>query len=666
MVAIIIVAVALVAIVLMLVFSDQAVKKRQLKEEWKKEHFRLDNLAKSCEEAINDVLNMDVKDLNLNRTEMAKREKQQARLRKATRESCLGDAGDRDFLKDYIKDIMTKALGVDEATVNQIVPFANPDAMSPVEKFEHMYVLFRKQNPFKVFGQMIETFNWTQPKPTSDGRAIYMITEEDIENAYDECELIDSNYDSRLDVVVQRVYETLYGHDVADTLVMDDTLDGISAGVGGRTRVEYNYMEELLGGDESRAQASRSYDIIYCVYHGMTIRLKFLSFRNEATLMRVVKNICRNDIRKPLSKKNPLLHGTMKNNSRIVVARPPVSDSWVFYMRKFGSADAKHIESLVTHSNRGIVIALLKAVISGELNGVISGGMGSGKTTLLKALVGYMNPLYTIRVAETSFELNLNNLYPERDIHCMQERGEVTIYDILTFSKKSDADIFIVGEVNEPKIAGAYVQVAQSGSRMAITTLHHNTTEELIEYLRNALVEEFGINDVNIAEKQIVDILNFDVHTEKDLEGNFFIRRINEVVPAENKDYPTNLSEAQREFYKRSTDRHAYTVNTIIEFNHDKMCYEVKRNLSQHTLDIIRKKAGEGLAEGISQALEESMRGVNYDAEFITPEEADRNTGYSDGGDYDSYGDEYRDEYSMNPDELAKFFGTSPEQDSNS
>ena len=168
--AIIIISVALLAVVLMLIFSDQAAKRRKEKKDWKKDHFHFKNLCETCEAVINDVATMDYNELNLNREERMKRERQQVRLRRATREACLGDAGDRDFLKDYIKEMLTNRLGVDEVTINQVIPFSNPDAMTAVEKFEYLYTLFRREYAFKVFGRMVQAFNWLQPKPVADGR----------------------------------------------------------------------------------------------------------------------------------------------------------------------------------------------------------------------------------------------------------------------------------------------------------------------------------------------------------------------------------------------------------------------------------------------------------------------------------------------------------------
>ena len=575
-----------VIIILLFDREGSAKKTRVLRDE---AYFRPANIFEECRRIIDEVLNSDYSELGLNRAETVQRERQQNRLKNAIREAGLGDAGDREYLKEYLKELLQTRIGINETNISKCIPFDNPSFMTAQDKFEYMYVLYSEKYGPASFVRMVEDHLWNEPKQNEKGTA-YCITEEDIEGAFYNDGLY-GNYNDKLDMLVQRCYETLYGHGCADILIMDESVDGVSGGVGGKSRVEYNYMDVLS--DTNTEEASMNYDTLYCILHGKLIRMKFLSFGSEENLERVVKNIYRYNIRTSLSRKNPVIHGTLKNGSRIVAARPPVSDGWTFYLRKFKSSNAKEIESLLVHKNSGQVINFLKLITMAEMNYCISGPMGGGKTTLLKSLVGFMNPGYTIRVAESSFELNLNNVYPERDIHMMQERGEFSIYDIITGTKKMDTDILIVGEVNEPKIAGAYVQVAQSGSRMAVTTLHHETTEKLIEYLRNALVSEFGISDVGIAEKQVVDILNFDIHMVHDVEGRFYIERITEIIPYEETRYPEKFSEAAREFFVRSTDRKQYRLNNIFEFDRAEEVYRKCGEISEYSRSRLVLKLGE-------------------------------------------------------------------------
>ena len=567
-----------------LIICDPAGKRDAVLSE--RENYVLKDILEECRLYINDSVSRDYSELFLSREETLKREKQQARLKTAIREACLGDAGDREYLKEYIKDFLQKKMKVTSDNINRFIRFNAPHLMSAQDKFEHMYECYSERYGNRSFAVMANDFGWAVKADEEDSDAPYSISEQDIDKAYEDMHP-DINFSQRLEVLAERIYQKLYGHDCADILIMDESVDGVSAGVGGLSRVEYDYMKELKGTAENKK--SMNYETVYCVLHGKLIRLKFLSFEKEENLKRVVKNIYRYNIRTNLSRKNPIIHGTLKNGSRIVAARPPVSDGWAFYLRKFKSSDARKIDTLITHKNGNVVIELLKLITGGELNFVISGPMGGGKTTLLKSLVGFMNPKYTIRVAESSFELNLNNVYPERNIHMMQERGDFTIYDIITGTKKMDTDILIVGEVNEPKIAGAYVQVAQSGSRMAVTTLHHETTEKLIEYLRNALVSELGINDVKIAEKQVVDILNFDVHMVHDVEGNFYVERITEIIPGD--------------------QGNMYELTDLIRFDKETMSYRFCADISGYTRDKISEKTGTVKLNTWDRFIKENMTG---------------------------------------------------------
>ncbi len=474
-------------------------------------------------QSINDFLDTDYSDVRLKKDEADKSRRQQTKLRVCIRQACLGDTGSAEYLKEHIKETLQHKLGIGERNICSIISFNDSRYMSAAELFEYMYMIFKRKYGVHVFRHMEEELKMIHCR--DDYNCGFCVSEGDIRRAYSECEYR-GNYADMLETLTQRCFEKLYGHDSADLLISDSDIDGVSGGVGGRTRYEYNYLEELLNPRPEDKDVCNSYDVIYCVYKGKLIRMKFLGFGSEQTLERVVKNLYRYNSRYTLSKRNPVLQATLKNNSRVVVARPPVSDSWAFYVRKFTSSDAKKIESLITDRNSDKVIALLKSIVESESNFVISGNTGGGKTTLLKSLIGYINPQYALRVIESSFELNINNLYPTRNVHAMQERGDFTIYDAITASKKMDTDVLILGEVNEPKVAGAFIQVAQSGSRMAITTLHHETTGKLIEYLRNALVSEFGISDVRVAEKQVVDSIQFDVHMVHDVSGHHFIERI--------------------------------------------------------------------------------------------------------------------------------------------
>ncbi|MCR5332381.1 MAG: Flp pilus assembly complex ATPase component TadA [Lachnospiraceae bacterium] len=494
---------------------------------FKDDHFKLENLIESVRTCINGKISdesVPVGDTAIKRGIM------RAKLRNAVREACQGDMGDREFLKVHIREILQKDLGIDENTIGKVYDFEAPELIDARDIFGYLYAVYTRVFGLHVFSHMAGDFGWDRDITDEKGRKRGIISESMVREAYEKCEY-EGYFTDKLEMLTQRCYESLYGHDAADILIMDGDIDGVSGGTGGKTRLEYNYLEELFGPEKKKEP--NIWDTIYCVYRGRLIHMSFLSFGRTENLERVVKNIYRYNSRTTLSKRDPLLQSSMKNNSRVMVARPPVSDGWTFFVRKFTSSNAESIGSLITDEGSGYVIELLKRIVGAELNFVVSGNTGGGKTTLVKALIEFINPNYALRIVESNFELNINNLYPDRNVHVLQERGDFTIHDAIAACKKTDTDVLILGEVNEPKVAGAFIQVAQSGSKMAITTLHHETTRKLIEYMRNALVCEWGISDISIAEKQVADSINFDIHMVHDVEGHHYIERITQIISGE-------------------------------------------------------------------------------------------------------------------------------------
>ena len=79
-------------------------------------------------------------------------------------------------------------------------------------------------------------------------------------------------------------------------------------------------------------------------------------------------------------------------------------------------------------------------------------------------------------------------------------------------------------------------------------------------------------NDVRIAEKQVVDILNFDVHMVHDVDGNFYIERITEIIP----ESPETM----------------YRLSDIVRFNRETMSYCFCTGISDYTRKKIIEKTG--------------------------------------------------------------------------
>jgi pilus assembly protein CpaF len=354
-------------------------------------------------------------------------------------------------------------------------------------------------------------------------------------------------------------------------------IDGVSGGVSG---IPSSFFQEMNYNEGILSRLPMSYDSIWIFYRGKTIHLDFLSFGSEKELRRICKNIYRYNNPGQLSETNGYKVNEMKDGSRVVVARPPFCESWVFFVRKFDSADDKKPEELITDKNNKLPIGALKWLIKGCRVTAITGFQGTGKTTLLMSIVRFINQTFTLRIQEMAFELHLRKLYPKRNIVSFRETDTVSGQEGLDLQKKTDGTVNILGEVATAPVASWMIQMAQVASLFTIFTHHAKTSSDLVLALRNNLLQTRVFSNEKVAEKQVADVVNFDVHLYKDISGHRYIQRITEIMPvSQDIEYPSNykdgdtieeimrnFADTAREYFVRVTDRKTFEVRNIIEW----------------------------------------------------------------------------------------------------
>ena len=227
----------------------------------------------------------------------------------------------------------------------------------------------------------------------------------------------------------------------------------------------------------------------------------------------------------------------------------------------------------------------MKWLIKGCQVIAITGEQGSGKSTLLKYLINFIDPTYTLRVQELIFELNLRKLYPKRNILSFRETSSVSGQEGLDIQKKTDGTVTILGEVASAPVAHWLVQLSQVASKFTIFTHHAKTSESLVTYLRNALLQEGGFNNETIAEEQVVESVNFDIHFTKTVEGHRYIERITEIIPFEEEKANNDLISNMNTFFKQKTRRHVYETVDLLEFKDG--TYMLKQALSDRAIKNI-------------------------------------------------------------------------------
>ena len=548
-----------------------------------KEKYSIDKMKEFIKKQFDEITRMNLYDLALSEEEFERRKNVKYELKKALRGAGYADKSDKKYVKTLMFDLLRNNYKVNSFNINNAIPFDDFDAMTPQDKFEILMHIYKKTYKMDALTQIITKYNLDFPKYEFDPEVpSYVITADEISNIFaNEVSEDTLTFDDKLEIVVQRIYQEYKGYSVVDD-IRDMNIDGVSGGVSG---IPPSFLDQLSDMDDYIEQMKgkrlpMSYDSVWIFYKGKATYLSFLSFGSEAELKRVCQNIYKYNNPGQLSESVGFKINEMKDGSRVVVLRPNFSEAWAFFVRKFAPPTLISAEQLLVHKNKENVIELLKYLIRGARVTAITGEQGCGKTTLLMAIMKYLYPTITIRVQETAFELHLRKIYPYHNILSLRETDTITGQMGLDVQKKTDGGVNILGEVATDPVAAWMIQMAQVASKFTLFTHHAKTFPNLITALRNSLLKIGMFNSENVAEVQVVQVINFDIHLKRGTDGTRYIERITECVPLEkkfnyNNDYRNirdingkldNFMDNAVEYFSHMTQTSNYTYHNIVEW----------------------------------------------------------------------------------------------------
>ena len=277
-------------------------------------------------------------DYSLSQDEINRRRNIKAKLRLLLKDCTYGDIAAKDYVKSQFAKWLVEKYGAGEQPksvwIERVIPFADESRLTAADKFDILLYAYKKTCGYDALKMLIEKYKLNEPKISDDGDEYYEITAADIEKVFS-AERAALNNADKLNVAVQRVYQQFKGHGVIDE-IRDMNIDGVSGGVSGVPEsfsVRANNTES-----EGTIVPPSNYDSVWLMLGGINIHLSFLSFGSSAELIRVCENLYRYGNPGQLTENMGKMINRMKDGSRITVARPNFSESWVFLLRKFSSS----------------------------------------------------------------------------------------------------------------------------------------------------------------------------------------------------------------------------------------------------------------------------------------------------------------------------------------
>lgn len=268
-----------------------------------------------------------------------------------------------------------------------------------------------------------------------------------------------------LDNLARKLFQDLVGYGEIDPLIRDDNLEEIM----------------VIGIDKP-----------VFVYHREYGMMKTnILFKDAGEVMNLIDSIAR-QINRRIDQESPILDGRLPDGSRVNATIPPISaDGPSMTIRKF-KRDPLTIIDLINSKTISVELAAFFWLCFDGLgvksaNVIISGGTSSGKTTTLNALSSFINPKERIITIEDTLELQIPHehvIRMETRPPNVENRGELTMNDLVKNSLRQRPDRIIVGEVRGSEAITLFT--ALNTGHSGFGTLHSNDARETITRLTNA------------------------------------------------------------------------------------------------------------------------------------------------------------------------------------
>lgn len=506
-----------------------------------------------------------------------------------------GRISDKIKVKSLINAIISEIL-VNDDMIKDIYNFEEPHLLPPNVKFETIIHYKKKEFGRSALKKVIEQYDIAEAKRIiEDGeQESYAFTAEEVDRIYNDI-LIEQHNDitrtDKLEIISTMIYQQYKGYRCMDTIDEMD-IDGWNIGTSGAVNLDFVDDSTMTYHNSAWVQISGKY-----------IHFRFLEFKDMQEIANVVKLTLSYGSPGALTAKKGIMVHQMADMSRVAAARPPVSECWAVFVRKFSHSliSIEQICKNPKYKNTDIPYNWFKFFIKGQLILAITGRQSSGKTTVMKAAMKFIPAMYNIRTIEMSFELNARQHFPERNALGLKETQFVSATQIQDFCKKTDAAVTLLGEIATNEVAANAMQGAKVASLFMMFTHHAVTMSDLIIALRDSLVNGNGFEQ-KAAEKLVIEVIDVNIHSDFNVAGErFFERGTERIILDEVADYPElskleydkndisdkfmnyltlsdnkKMNEITREYYRRVTDRRQFVTSDVFIFDKSTKTYKPK------------------------------------------------------------------------------------------
>jgi pilus assembly protein CpaF len=256
-----------------------------------------------------------------------------------------------------------------------------------------------------------------------------------------------------------------------------------------------------------------------------------IRFHDDAHLMNIIDRIV-SAVGRRVDESSPMVDARLADGSRVHAIIPPLAiDGPMLSIRRFAIERLTVADMLRLGTMTEAVANVLRAIVLGRLNVVISGGTGAGKTTMLNVLSAFIPPSERIVTIEDSAELQLQQPHVvrlETRPPNIEGKGEVAQRELLRNSLRMRPDRIVVGEVRGGE-ALDMLQAMNTGHDGSLTTVHANSPRDALGRIET-MVSMTGISfPMRALRAQIASAVNIVLQVQRSEDGRRRIVSVQEI-----------------------------------------------------------------------------------------------------------------------------------------
>ena len=255
------------------------------------------------------------------------------------------------------------------------------------------------------------------------------------------------------------------------------------------------------------------------------------TFRDDAHIMQVIERIIA-PLGRRLDESSPMVDARAPGGYRLNAVIPPLSLKGPtvtvrkFFDDRFGIEDLVRIGTISQEA-----ATLMRLVVLGRLNLIISGGTGTGKTTFLNALSAFIPATERIITIENPAELRLKQDHVvrlETRPPSIDGRNEVTQRALVVNALRMRPDRIIVGEVRAGE-AFDMLQAMNTGHDGSITTVHANSPRDALSRIENMVMMAGFDLPIRAIREQVASAVQVIIQLSRLRDGSRRVTHVTEV-----------------------------------------------------------------------------------------------------------------------------------------